>query len=133
MITIYRQNAIQTLQHGGTCNIEKCAYFATQRGTLKLGKGGHKLIFWRKVIAVLKSLKLHNKDLFDHKLGVMDSFSDATSEASSEEQVHTSKVPGEETRTSGREGPRNSAGVLTFVCTTMVTVYNLTLLNSHHS
>ena len=71
------------------------------------------MIFWRKVIYVLKCLKLHNKDLFDHKLGVMDSSSDATSEASSEEQVHTSPVPDEETRTRGREGLRTSAGVAT--------------------
>ena len=43
----------------------------------------------------------------------MDSSSDATSEASSEEQVHTSPVPGEETRTRGCEGPRTSPSVAT--------------------
>ena len=43
----------------------------------------------------------------------MDSSSDTSSEASSEEQVHTSPVPDEETRTRGREGPRTSAGVAT--------------------
>ena len=65
------------------------------------------MIFWRKVIYVLKCLK------FDHKIGVVDSSSDATSDAGSEEQVHTSTVPDEETRTRGREGPRTSSGVAT--------------------
>ena len=37
--------------------------------------------------------------------------SDTTSEARSEEQVHTSPIPDEETRTRGREGPRTAAGV----------------------
>ena len=59
-------------------HIEKCTYFAKQRGTLNLDEGGDKLIFWRKVIYVLKCLKLNNKDLFDHKIGVVDSSSDAT-------------------------------------------------------
>ena len=43
----------------------------------------------------------------------MDSSSDATSEAGSEEQVHTSPVLDEETRTRDREGLRTSAGVAT--------------------
>ena len=64
------------------------------------------MIFWRKVIFVLKCMKLHNKDLFDHKIGVVDSSNDATSDDGSEEQVHTYPVPDEETRTRGREGPR---------------------------
>ena len=58
-------------------------------------------------------MKLHNKNVFDHKIGVVDLSSDATSEAVSEEQVHTSPVPDEETRTRGREDPRTSAGVAT--------------------
>ena len=55
-------------------------------------------------------MKLRNKDLFDHKIGVVNSSSDATSGDSSEEQVHTYPVPDEETRTRGREGPWTSAG-----------------------
>ena len=54
-------------------------------------------------------MKLHNKDLFDHKIGVVDSSSDTTSDDGSEEQAHTYPVPDEETRTRGREGPRTSA------------------------
>ena len=100
---------IETQEH-----IETCTYFETQRGTLNLNKGEDKLIFWRKVIAVLKCLKLNNKDLFDHKLGVIDLINDATrSEAGSEEQVHTSPVLDGETRTRDREGLRTSAGVAT--------------------
>ena len=49
-------------------------------------------------------MKLHNKDLFDHKIGVVDSSSDATSVDSSEEQVHTYLVSDEETRIRGGEG-----------------------------
>ena len=91
-------------------HIEECAYFAKERSTLNLDEGKDKLIFWRKVIFVLKCMKLRNKDLFDHKIGVVDSSADATSGDSSEEQVHTYPVPDEETRIRGREGPRTSAG-----------------------
>ena len=74
-------------------NIEKCSYFAKERSTLNLDEGKDKLIFWRKVIFVLKFMKLHNTNLFDHKIGVVDSSSDATSDDCSEEQVHTYPVP----------------------------------------
>ena len=68
------------------------------------------MIFWRRVIFVLKCMKLHNKDLFDHRIGAVDSSMDATSGDISEEQVHTYPVSDEETRIRGREGPRTSAG-----------------------
>ena len=58
-------------------------------------------------------MKLNNTNLFDFKIGVVDSSIAATSGDGSEEQVHTSPVPDEETRTRGREGPRTSAGVAT--------------------
>ena len=118
-------------------HIEKCTYFAKQRGTLNLDEGGDKLIFWRKVIYVLKCLKLNNKDLFDHKIGVVDSSSDATSDAGSEEQVHTSPVPDEETRTRGREGPRTSAGVaisardLSVYSSDIIQYYEVCALHEH--
>ena len=89
---------IETQEH-----IETCIFFETYKGTLNLNKGEDKLIFWRKVITALKLLKLENKDLFDHRIGAIDSVNDATrSEAGSEEQVHTSPV---------LEGLRTSAGV----------------------
>ena len=72
------------------------------------------MFFWRKVITALKLLKLENKDLFDHRIGAIDSVNDATrNEAGSEEQVHTSPVLDGETCTRDREGLRTSAGVAT--------------------
>ena len=55
-------------------------------------------------------MKLRNKDLFDHKIGNVDSSSDATSDDSSEEQVHVYPVPDKEAQIRGCEGPRTSAG-----------------------
>ena len=72
---------IETQEH-----IETCIFFETYKGTLNLNKGEDKLIFWRKVITALKYLKLENKDLFDHRIGAIDSVNDATrSEAGSED------------------------------------------------
>ena len=80
-------------------HIETCTFFETHKGTLNLNKGEDKLIFWRKVITALKVMKLTNKDLFDHKIGAIDSVNDAIrSEAGSEEQVNTSPVLHGETR-----------------------------------
>ena len=68
-------------------------------------------------------MKLQNKDLFDHKLGAMDSSMgttnmgavDSSAVATSEDlatmQEHTYPVPSEEARTRGREGLWTSAGV----------------------
>ena len=59
-------------------------------------------------------MKLTNKDLFDHKIGAIDSVNDAIrSVTGSEEQVNTSPVRDGETRTVGCEGLRTSAGVAT--------------------
>ena len=55
-------------------------------------------------------MKLHNKDLFDHRIGAMDPSMDGTSEDLAEEQVHTYPVSDKETCIRGREGPRISAG-----------------------
>ena len=92
-------------------HIETCSYFAKERETLNLEEGKDKLIFWRRVIYVLKCMKLQNKDLFDPRIGAVDSSAVATSEDLATRQVHTYPVPDEEARTRGREGPRTSAGV----------------------
>ena len=104
-------------------HIERCTHFAKERATLNLDGGIGKLIFWRRVVYKLKCMKLQNKDLFDHKLGAMDSSMgttimgtvDSSTVATSEDlatmQVHTYPVPSEEARTRGREGLRTSAGV----------------------
>ena len=68
------------------------------------------MIFWRRVIFVLKCMKLHNKDLFDHRIGAMDSSMDATSEDQAEGQVQTYPVSDKETCIRGRESPRTLAG-----------------------
>ena len=95
-------------------HIENCKFFEDHKGTLNLNKGEEKLIFWRKVITALKIMKLNNKDLFDHKIGAIDSVNDAIrSVTGSEEQVNISPVRDGETRTMGREGLRTSAGVAT--------------------
>ena len=91
-------------------HIEECSHFAKERTTLNLEEGKDKLIFWRRVIFVLKCMKLHNKDLFDHRIGAMDSSTAATSEDLAEGQVHTYPVSDKETCIRGREGPRTSAG-----------------------
>ena len=55
-------------------------------------------------------MKLQNKDLFDHRIGAVDSSAGVTSEDLATRQVQTYPVPYEEARTRGREGPRTSAG-----------------------
>ena len=92
-------------------HIERCTHFAKERETLNLDEGIGKLIFWRRVVYKLKCMKLQNKDLFDPKIGAMDSSMGAISEDLATMQVHTYPVPSEEARTRGREGLRTSAGV----------------------
>ena len=89
-------------------HIEGCSHFAKERATLNLEEGKDKLIFWRRVIFVLKCMKLHNKDLFDHRIGAMDSSTAATSEDLAEGQVYTYLVSDKETCIRGREvlGPQ---------------------------
>ena len=95
-------------------HIEECTFFRKYRETLDLTKGEHKLIFWRRVTRVLKDLKIANKDMFDHTIGVINPINDATrSETCSSEQGRASPVSDEETRTRGREGLWTSAGVAT--------------------
>ena len=94
-------------------HIETCSYFAKERETLNLEEGKDKLIFWRRVIYVLKCMKLQNKDLFDHRIGAVDPSAATTSEDLAVRQVHTYPVSDEEARIRGCEGPRTSAGVAT--------------------
>ena len=80
-------------------HIKICTHFAKERATLNLDEGIGKLIFWRREVYRLKCMKLKNKDLFDPKIGVMDSSMVATSEDLATRQVHTYPVPSEEART----------------------------------
>ena len=83
-------------------HLEVCTFFRKYRETLDLTKGEHKLIFWRRVICVLKDLKSTNKDMFDHNFGVIesDNINDATrSKICPSGQVHASPVSDGETRT----------------------------------
>ena len=91
-------------------HIETCTHFAKERETLNLEEGIGKLIFWRRVVYKLKCMKLQNKDLFDHRIGAVDSSAGATSEDLATRQVHTYPVPDEEACTRGPEGPKTSAG-----------------------
>ena len=61
-------------------HIERCTHFAKERETLNLDEGIGKLIFWRRVVYKLKCMKLQNKDLFDPKIGAVDSSTGTTSE-----------------------------------------------------
>ena len=90
-------------------HIEKCTGFTKERGKLNLSNGEGKLAFWRRVVYKLKYMKLSNKDLFDPKIGVMDSSICVTSEDQAIMPVNT-LVPNEEAREWGREGLRISAG-----------------------
>ena len=59
-------------------------------------------------------MKLTNKDLFDHKIGAIDSVNDAIrSVTGSEEQVKISPVRDGETCTMGRKGLQTLASVAT--------------------
>ena len=82
-------------------------YKLDKRETLNLEEGKDKLIFWRRVIYVLKCMKLQNKDLFDHRIGAVDSSAVATSEDLATRQVHTYPVPDEEARIRGREAEKS--------------------------
>ena len=90
-------------------HIEKCTGFTKEREKLELNDGEGKLVFWRRVVYKLKCMKLNNKDMFDPKIGVMDSSMSVTSEDQAILPVNTS-VPSEEARAGGREGLRISAG-----------------------